>query len=73
MTQLIQVCWDLTAARTREREIRALLRAGDDLSCDRLLLLTADTDSEEDVEWYGRKGRIRLLPVWRWLSGEGLT
>ena len=73
VTQLIQVCWDLTAASTREREIRALLRAGDDLSCDRLLLLTADTDSEEEVEWYGRKGRIRLLPVWRWLSGEGLT
>ena len=73
VTQLIQVSWDLTAASTREREIRALPRAGDDLSCDRLLLLTADTDSEEDVEWYGRKGRIRLLPVWRWLSGEGLT
>ena len=62
VTQLIQVCCDLTATTTREREIRALLRAGADLSCDRLLLLTADTDSEEVVEWYGRKGRIRLLP-----------
>ena len=73
VTQLIQVCWDLTAASTREREIRDLLRAGAALSCERLLVLTADTDSEEEVEWYGRKGRIRLLPVWRWLSDAGLA
>ena len=73
VTQLIQVCWDLTAASTREREIRALLLAGAALSCERLLVLTADTDSEEVVEWYGRRGRIRLLPVWRWLSDAGLA
>ena len=73
VTQLIQVCWDLAAASTREREIRALLRAGAALSCERLLVLTADTDSEEEVEWYGRRGRIRLLPVWRWLSDPGLA
>ena len=72
VTQLIQVCWDLTAASPREREVRALLRAGAALSCERLLVLTADTDSEEVVEWYGRRGRIRLLPVWRWLSDAGL-
>ncbi len=68
VTQLIQVCWDMTAPGTRQREIRALLQAGRDLSCDRLLVLTADTDAEEDVEWYGTQGRIRLRPVWRWLS-----
>lgn len=67
VTQLIQVCWDLTGERTRQREFRALLQAGRDLACDRLLVLTADTDSEEEVEWYGNRGRIRLLPVWRWL------
>ena len=71
VTQLIQVCWDMTGANTRQREIRALLQAGADLSCDRLLVLTADTDSEDEVEWFGKKGRIRLLPLWRWLSGEG--
>lgn len=65
--ELIQVCWDLTGERTRQREFRALLQAGRDLACDRLLVLTADTDSEEEVEWYGNRVRIRLLPVWRWL------
>ena len=71
VTQLIQVCWDMTGADTRQREIRALLQAGADLSCDRMLMLTADADSEEEVEWFGKTGRIRLLPLWRWLSGEG--
>ena len=70
MTQLIQVCWDMSAPETRAREIRALLQAGRDLACDRLLVLTADADREVDVEWYGMRGRIRLLPVWRWLSEE---
>ena len=68
VTQLIQVCWEMTAAGARDGEVRALLQAGRDLSCDRLLVLTADTDAEEDVEWYGMRGRIRLRPVWRWLS-----
>ena len=62
-----QVCWDLSGKSTQQREIRALLQAGRDLSCDRLLVLTADTDAEEEVEWYGARGRLRLLPVWRWL------
>ena len=70
VTQLIQVCWDMTGGITRQREIRALLQAGAELSCDRLLVLTADADSEEEVEWFGKRGRIRLLPLWRWLSGE---
>ena len=80
VTQLIQVCWDLSGKSTQQREIRALLQAGRDLSCDRLLVLTADTDAEEVVEWYGARGRIRLLPVWRWLvdaagaaAGERIT
>ena len=71
VTQLIQVCWDMTGANTRQREIRALLQAGSDLSCDRLQVLTADADSEEEVKWFGKRGRIRLLPLWRWLGGEG--
>ncbi|MCY4483017.1 MAG: ATP-binding protein [Spirochaetaceae bacterium] len=73
VTQLIQVCWDMTDGDTRQREIRALLQAGDDLSCDRLLVLTAEADSEEEVAWFGKRGRIRLLPLWRWFNEQGGT
>lgn len=68
VAQLIQVCWDMTAANTRRRETRALLQAGRELACDRLLVLTADTDAEQEVEWYGMRGRVRLQPIRRWLS-----
>lgn len=67
VTQLIQVCQDMSRPETRRREIRALLKAAEALSCDRLLVLTADTDKEEEVDWYGTRRSVRLLPLWRWL------
>ena len=71
VARLIQVCWDLSRKETREREMRSLLRASAALSCDDLLVLTAQEQSEEEVEWHGTKRTIRLLPLWRWLAGFG--
>jgi predicted AAA+ superfamily ATPase len=66
VTQLIQVCWNLQSVGTRDREVRALLQASKALNCDDLLILTAATEGEEDVEWYGIRRRVRLLPFARW-------
>lgn len=66
VTQLIQVCWDMQTAGTRNREIRALVQASKALSCDNLLILTAATEGEEVVEWYGIRRRVRLLPLSKW-------
>ena len=71
VAQLIQVCWDLSRKETREREMRALLRASAALSCDNLLVLTAEGHGEEEVEWRGTRRTIRVLPLWRWLAGLG--
>ncbi len=70
VTQLIQVCWDMSRPETRHRELRALVKAGETLSCNRLLVLTSDTDGEETLAWYGAKRTIRLLPLWRWLANR---
>lgn len=67
VTQLIQVCQDMIRPETRRREIRALLKAGKTLACDQLLVLTADADGEEEVEWYATRRKVRLLPLRRWL------
>ena len=67
VTQLIQVCQDMTRPETRRREIRSLLKAGEALSCDHLLVLTADADVEEEVEWQATTQKVRLLPLRRWL------
>lgn len=61
--QLIQVCYDIDEADVREREINALLKAGRELRCRDLLLITDDREGEERV-----KGRtIRFVPLWKWL------
>ena len=69
--QLIQVSWDTTDPRTKEREVRALLKASRELSCDNLLILTADAEGQEHVSWFGTEGTIRMMPVWKWLEADG--
>ncbi len=61
--QLIQVAYSLEDEKTRKRELRALVKASRELSCNNLLVLTWDEEGKEKV-----KGKeIRLVPVWRWL------
>ncbi len=70
MTQLIQVCCNVQNTETKKREIRALLKAGRELKCDNLTLITEDRDEEEgeeEAEWFGIKGRIKYVPLWKWL------
>lgn len=68
--QLIQVCRNLGDPRTKDREVRSLLKASKELRCRDLLVLTESADFEEDASWFGLRGRVRFVPLWRWLSGE---
>ncbi|MBI2666625.1 ATP-binding protein [Candidatus Woesearchaeota archaeon] len=63
--QLIQVV--AGGGEEKEREVRALLLAGRDLNCKNLLVLTEDKEGEKTIHWHGVKGRVRFLPVWKWL------
>jgi predicted AAA+ superfamily ATPase len=63
-TDLIQVCYDLTDAKTRKREASALLRASEELPCENLLVLT--WEEEGLIPQQGRT--IRVLPTWKWLT-----
>ncbi|MDD5673183.1 MAG: DUF4143 domain-containing protein [Chitinivibrionales bacterium] len=65
--QLIQVCWDISNTKTREREVRALLTAGSELKCKNLLLLTDHVEGKEQHAWFGKSGNIELKPLWKWL------
>ena len=64
--QLVQVCYELNQ-ETKKREIRALLKASRELGCDELLVINSDYEGEETAEWFGIKGRIRFIPLWKWL------
>jgi predicted AAA+ superfamily ATPase len=65
--ELIQVCADATGSRTRQREVRALIKAGDELRCKNLIVLTENEEREDTREWFGMQGTIRFLPLWKWL------
>lgn len=68
--QLIQVCYNLENAATKDREIRALLYASQDLRCNESLIITGDYEGTEEVEWFKMKAKIRFLPLWKWLLEE---
>ena len=65
--QLIQVCFSIDNLETKNREIRALIKASKELKCNNLLMLTEDTETEEKSEWFGDKATIKYVPLWKWL------
>ena len=64
--QLIQTCFDAEDYSTRERELKALARAGRELGCRDLLVITWDESAEEKC----RGKKIRFVPLWKWLLFE---
>lgn len=67
--QLIQVSYNMGDIKTKEREIRALLKASKELKCKNLLVIAEDKEGEETVDWFGIKRRIKFVPLWKWLLG----
>jgi len=65
--QLIQVCYNLESTNTNNREMRALLKASKDLKCNNLLIINSDKEGEEEGEWFGIKGKIKFIPLGKWL------
>jgi len=65
--ELIQVCYDTEDIKTKGREIRSILKAGYELKCKNLLIITSDKNSEEKIEWFGKKCKIKFIPLWKWL------
>ena len=68
--QLIQVCFDINKLETKNREIRALIKAGKELKCKNLLIITEDYEREEKAKWFGDKAVIKFVPLWKWLLNK---
>lgn len=61
--QLIQVCFDLGNFMTRDREVRALVKAGKEFGCEDLVVVNMSEDRVEVV--WGVK--IRYVSLWKWI------
>mgnify|MGYP000424442175 CR=1 FL=1 len=64
--QLIQVCYDLSDLTTKEREIKALLKASKELRCNKLIIITKEIKKEEKI----KNKKIEYIPLWMWLLQE---
>ncbi len=64
ISEAIQVCYNVPAAR--DREVRSLLTALEEFDLDRGMVISGDT--REVVEVDGRS--IEFIPLWEWLLGH---
>jgi hypothetical protein len=66
--KLVQVCYDISAPKTFERELKSLVLRSEELRCDNLQVFTWDTKSVESYK--GKK--ISITPAWEELTaGSG--
>ncbi|RLD16504.1 MAG: ATP-binding protein [Caldiserica bacterium] len=64
---LIQVSFDFENRKTKEREIRGLLYASEELNCDNLIVITGGYCGEEEISWFRKKRNVKFVPLWHWL------
>jgi len=67
VSMLVQVCYDISDKKTKEREIRALIKASKELRCNNLIVITDDYEKEKVERWFGKKRKIKFIPLWKWL------
>lgn len=68
--QLIQVCYNVNDVKTKDREVRALLKAGKELKCKNLIIITEEYKGEELFSWFNIKRKIKFIPLFEWLTEE---
>ena len=61
--RLIQVCWSIEDKKTKDREIRGILKACKEFKKKQGTILTEDMEGEETID----KIKIKYLPLWKWL------
>jgi len=66
INKLIQVCYNISDTNTKEREIKSLLTASEELNCANLEIISWDYEAEEKH----KEKTIKFVPLWKWLLKE---
>lgn len=61
--ELIQVCYDVDNFKTKERELKSLIKASQELKCKNLLVITWDYEANEKF----KNRKIEFKPLWKFL------
>lgn len=59
VVQLVQVCYDMSAAKTRKREITAIVECAEELKCENLIIITAKEENDIAVGSH----TIKVIPI----------
>lgn len=62
-TELLQIAYNVSDPAVKNREVRALLEAGEELGCKNLFVITWDDEEDLVVE----KQKVEFIPLWKWL------
>jgi len=68
--ELINVTYANSYEEINEREIRSLLHAKEELKLSNkipLTIITWDYEDKKEISWFGKKGVISFIPLWKWL------
>lgn len=63
VSDLIQVCYDMSEPSTRKREVSSLRKAMDEFGLGHGTIVTPNEEGTEEVD----EGEIRIVPMWKWL------
>ena len=63
VNKTIQVCWNISDERTKEREVKSLVKSMEEFKIKEGLVITEDFEYEERIN--GKK--IIYKPLWKWL------
>lgn len=66
---LVQVCWTLEDASSRQRELRGLKAASDATGCRNCMIVTFD--EEDEIIHEGLP--VKICPAWKWLLSNPFT
>lgn len=61
--ELIQVSWEVNGYETKNREIRALIRAMEEFGLKKGLVITEDYETKENF----KNKEINFMPLWKWI------
>jgi predicted AAA+ superfamily ATPase len=60
--QLVQVCYDMSNAKTEKREVDRLVECAEELNCSNLVIVTNNEERVIEKDGY----RIEVVPVAKW-------
>ena len=63
--EILQVCWNVSEEKTRERESSALLASMKVFGLKKGMIITEDTEYSEKIDG----NVIEYIPIWKWLMG----